>query len=55
VVTEIAVVGADGTVLEVVIDEKVTVYVPAGTVVRKSWRKTVEVCPAAIVSPPTST
>ena len=49
----IGVVGPDGTVLEVVMDEKVTVYVPTGTVVRKSWQNTVAVCPAASVSPPT--
>jgi len=51
----IAVVGADTAWLAVVMAEKVTVYVPTGTVVKKSWRKTVPVCPAVSVSPPTST
>jgi hypothetical protein len=54
-VTVVEVVGADTAWLAVVIAEKVTVYVPAGTVVKKSWRKTVPVCPAVSVSPPTST
>jgi len=49
----IGVVGADGTRLDVVIEEKVTVYVPTGTLTRKSWQNTVAVCPAASVSPPT--
>ena len=46
---------ADGTVLEVVIAEKVAVYVPTGTAIRKSWQKTVPVCPADNVMPPTRT
>jgi hypothetical protein len=54
-VTVIGVVGADTAWSAVVMAEKVTVYVPAGTVVKKSWRKTVPVCPAASVSPPTTT
>jgi hypothetical protein len=49
------VVGADTAWLAVVIAEKVTVYVPTGTVVKKSWRNTVAVWPAATVRPPTST
>jgi len=51
----IGVVGADTAWLAVVIAEKVTVYVPTGTVVKKSWQNTVPVCPAARVSPPTRT
>lgn len=51
----IVVVGADTAWLAVVIAEKVTVYVPTGTVVKKSWANTVAVCPAANVRPPTRT